>query len=167
MSTVAGPQLTDALWLRLSGARPEAFAHLVVPLCTVDEGGWPHVALVSYSELRARDRGRIDILLYPSSGTSANLRQRRHCTLLLFDKDLAAYVKAVAYEYPERAAAPAGRAAFELRIHQVVIDAAHRQHEGDAYITSGVLFAAGAPFETARRQMRAALAALPHMDRQS
>jgi hypothetical protein len=165
MSTVAGTQLTDALWLRFSGARPEAFAHLVVPLCTVDEGGWPHVALLSYGELRARDRSRIDVLLYPASGTSANLRQRRGCTLLIFDKDLAAYVKAVAHEYPEDAAAPVGRAAFELRIHQIVIDAAQRQHEGNAYITSGVLFAAGTPFEAARRQMRAALAALPDMDR--
>lgn len=164
MGMVVGRTLTDALWSRLSGPAAEAFAHQAIPLCTIDADGWPHVALVSNSELGARERTRLDLLLYPRSGTSENLRQRRRCTLIFFDAGLAAYVKATAREYPAELTAQFGRAAFELRIDEVIVDGADGQHEAEAQITSGIAFTAAPPFEAGRQQMRAALAALRSVD---
>ena len=55
MGISLGALLTDALVDRLGGRELERYGALVVPIATVDPGGWPHIALLSYSEIVAPD----------------------------------------------------------------------------------------------------------------
>ena len=93
-----GRALTDALLDRLSGRDLDRHGTLVIPLATVDPAGWPHIALLSYSEVVARDRGALRLAIGGRSGSAANLRRTGHATVLLFDTGLVHYIKGKARE---------------------------------------------------------------------
>jgi hypothetical protein len=135
-----GAVLTDALVDRLSGRELERYGALVVPIATVDPAGWPQIALLSYSEIVARDGGMLRIAIGTHSGSARNLRRTGRATVLLFDAGLVQYIKGVARERrPAMQCAP-GNAMFELRVTEVLSDVADPHREGESFVRSGITF---------------------------
>ena len=74
MSKLVGVQLPDDLYQRLLGNDLEQNAEKVILLATVDEGGWPHLAMLSYLEVIAKDQRNLRLATYNSSRTTRNMR---------------------------------------------------------------------------------------------
>ena len=159
MATLLGTTLDGELFERLAGHGPARHRTLVLPLCTVDPDGWPHVALLSPTEIVAIDPATLRAALYADSRTTAYLRQTGRATLLVFDAGLACYLKLRAEELPQRIAATPWNAVFELRVEQVLADAAGAEREGRATIAGGVTFDPDPAHEQTRAAVLAALRA--------
>ena len=54
-----------------------------IRICTVDEQGWPHAAMLSVGEVLALNPSELAILVYESSNTSKNLVRDGRLTLAL------------------------------------------------------------------------------------
>lgn len=52
-------------------------------LSTIDAAGWPHAALLSAGDMMVTPSGRIRFVLFPQSGTAANLARDGRLTLTL------------------------------------------------------------------------------------
>ena len=85
MSRVVGSELPPDLMARLSGRDLQPVASKVIQIVTIDEGGWPHAALLSYFEVVAADRRRVRLASYANSTTSANMRRNGKATLIVID----------------------------------------------------------------------------------
>jgi hypothetical protein len=70
----------------LAGKEGETFL-----LLTVDEAGWPHVALLSVGEVVARSPRELRLALWPGTGTGANLARGGRATLAAFHAGSAYY----------------------------------------------------------------------------
>jgi hypothetical protein len=150
--------LTEALFRRLSGSDIESLASLAIVVCTVDEAGWPHPAMLSYFEAAAVDRQNVRLAVYNDSRTCANMRERGKATLILVDEALVCYVRgAVVQMAPVMAAAPFN-AMMNLRVDHVKFDAARPDLEPGALVTSGIRYRPRTG--TALTQARAVLAEL-------
>src|SRR5678809_660550 len=107
MAQLRTKELTDDLVRRLSGAEIESLAALAIVICTVDAGGWPHPAMLSYFEVAAVDRQNARLAVYNDSRTCANMRERGKATLIIVDSNLTCYVRGTVQEIArEMAAAP-------------------------------------------------------------
>jgi pyridoxamine 5'-phosphate oxidase-like protein len=140
VATSIGAQLTGALLDRLSGRHFERHSALVIPIATVDQAGWPHLALVSYSELVARDRGSLRLALGGRSGSAGNLRRNGHLTVLLFDVGLVSYIKGTAREERPSMHCSPWNALFEVTVTDVLADAADPRREGESFVLGGITF---------------------------
>jgi hypothetical protein len=135
-----GAVLTDPLVDRLGGRELDRYGGLVVPIATVDLAGWPHIALLSYSEIVARDRGMLRIAIGARSDSAANLRRTGHATVLLFDTGLVHYIKGVAREHRPSMQCSPWNAMFEVSVTDVLADAADPHREGESFVRGGVTF---------------------------
>jgi hypothetical protein len=135
-----GAVLTDALVDRLGGRQLNRYGALVVPIATVDPAGWPHVALLSYSEIVARDPGLLRIAIGTSSASAANLRRTGQVTVLVFDAGLVHYIKGSARERRPTMQCSPGNAMFEVSVRDVLADAADPHREGESFIRRGLTF---------------------------
>ena len=140
MSISLGATLTDALVDRLAGRDLERFGALVVPIATVDAAGWPHVALLSYSEIVAHDPGMLRIAIGTGSASAANLRRTGCVTVMLFDAGLAHYIKGAARERRSSMGCAPGNAMFAVSVTDVLADAADPHREGESFVRGGVTF---------------------------
>ncbi len=135
MSRLLGKMLTEELFDRLNGRDVGSRAGKAIIIVTVDEQGWSHPAMLSYTEVVAKDRSRIDLAIGKSSTTAKNLRRTRKITLLVTDSGLNYYVKGVAREIRESMEAVSFMSLFRVEVEQLLEDL-----EPDALITSGVTF---------------------------
>ena len=126
--------MTDALLDRLGGRELERYGALVVPVATVDAAGWPHIALLSYSEIVAADRGMLRIAIGTRSGSAANLRRTGQATILLFDAGLVHYIKGSARERRPSMKCSPRNAMFEVSVTDVLADAADPRREGESFV---------------------------------
>ena len=140
MGISLGALLTDALVDRLGGRELERYGALVVPIATVDPAGWPHVALLSYSEIVAPDPGMLRIAIGTHSGSAANLRRTGHATVLLFDTGFVHYIKGAARERRTSMQCSPENAMFEVSVTDVLADAADPHREGESFVRGGVTF---------------------------
>ena len=140
MSRRVGSELPPDLVARLAGQRLEPVASKVIQLFTVDSGGWPHPALLSYFEVVAKDSTRVRLATYGNSTTSANLRRNGKATLVVIDERIAYYVKGHAIEIAPAMRATDWNAAFECRVSEVAADEANEEREPGAYVASGVTY---------------------------
>lgn len=132
MSRLIGKQLTDALLARLNGDEIAAHEGKILPLCTVDERGWPHPALLSYYEVVAKNHTTIDMALWKGSSTAQHLRRSGKITLIITDKGINYYLKGSVKELqPEMTDAPVV-SHFRITTEELVED-----QEPNAVITSG------------------------------
>lgn len=69
---------------------------VVVLLISIDEGGWPHVAMLSLWEVVLKSPKKLVIATYSNSTTTRNLRERRLLTMAFIDRGMAYYVKGTA-----------------------------------------------------------------------
>ena len=135
MSQLLGKELPAALQQRLSGDEVEAHEGKIIPIFTIDEGGWAHPALLSYYEIVAKNASILDMALWRDSSTAKNLRQAGKVTLMIADKSVNYYLKGsvrqLHYEMP--GAAPVSR--FRVAVEQVIED-----QEPNAEITTGLTY---------------------------
>ena len=140
MATDLGRALPVVLHLRLVDHAGRAADDVAVPICTVDDMGFPHAAMLSYAEVSAVDAGLLRARVFSSSRTARHLRRDGRATLLFVDPAGVWYVKAVVDG--EEAADPGvpGAAVFPLRVHAVIADDVDRSREPAAAIVSGIRF---------------------------
>lgn len=105
-----------------------------VPLLTVDDEGFPHVALLSYFELIGH-RKRLYFFVHSFSRTARFLRARPQCTLAFLSGDFAYYAKG----RPRPIGQLESRALFEFSVDSVLQDFASAE-EGEAFLQSGLRF---------------------------
>src|SRR5687768_11618687 len=86
-------RLNDELVRRLNGHHADDFKQLAIAVCTVDDDGWPHPAMLSYYEVAAIDAGTLHLAVYNDSRTCANMRARSLATLVVVDKGLVCYIR--------------------------------------------------------------------------
>ncbi len=135
MSQLLGKELTPALFERLAGAQIETHEGKIIPVFTLDEGGWAHPALLSYYELVAKDPASLDTAVWKDSSTAKNLRRAGKITLMVSDYQVNYYLKGSAreLEYQMTGAAPVSR--FRIALEEVIED-----QEANAEITTGLTY---------------------------
>ena len=135
MSQLLGKVLTEELFDRLNGSDLGSKLGKAIVIVTVDEQGWSHPAMLSYYEVVAKDRSRIDLAIGKSSTTAKNLRRTGKITLLITDSGVNCYIKGNAREIRESMEAVSFMSLFRVQMGQLLED-----QEPDAMITSGVTF---------------------------
>jgi hypothetical protein len=135
MSQVLGTKLTEELYHRLKGDSMASKTDKAIVLVTVDEGGWPHPAMLSYYEVVAKDRATIDLAIGKTSTTAKNLRRAGKIALLITDSDMNYYVKGSARELRESMEDVPFMSLFRVAVEHLLEDL-----EPDSVITSGVTF---------------------------
>jgi hypothetical protein len=143
MSVRLKPELPEELFNRLNGLMndKQLDQHLdqVILLITLDEGGWPYGAMLSYLEVIAWDRRTLRLAPWTNSTTTGNLRRNGKVALLVIEEGLAYYVQGTARELEREMAGFPGMAKIEVRIESILQDNA-LAYEGAARITSGIRF---------------------------
>jgi hypothetical protein len=141
MSRFVADHLPDALVARLSADRALAHADTAIVICSIDEHGWPHPAMLSSLELVARDARNIRLAPHHRSRTARNLTLRGRVTVICADVDGVFYIKGdVRLISPSLTSVPE-LCAFNLRVDSVLQDVP-QEYEA-ARILSGVRVARG------------------------
>jgi hypothetical protein len=123
MSLFLGDSLPDSLTQRLNPDRAMERADRAVVICSVDEHGWPHPAMLSSLEFVAVDSRNIRLAIHSRSRTARNLQANGRLTAILADEDAVYYVKGdTRLLAPGRDAPDLAR--FNLRVDSVLQDAA-------------------------------------------
>ncbi len=135
MSQLVGKELTEELFERLKGDDVASKMGKAIVIVTVDEKGWAHPAMLSYYEVVAKDRSRIDLAIGKTSTTGENLRRTGKITLLITDSGINYYLKGSARELRESMEGVSFMSLFRVETEELLED-----QEPDAVITSGVTF---------------------------
>jgi len=132
MSRFLGEVLTPTILQKLDW-RPETLGKAIL-LVTVDEGGYPHGAILSYREVAAKDPKTLRFCTLASSRTTQNLRRRQKATLLLIDEGPAYSIKGEVLELGTLPSFPR-LTAFALTVREILED-----EEPSVPIISGIRF---------------------------
>jgi hypothetical protein len=124
MSRFIGDQLPDALVGRLQPDRAVALADRAIVICTVDEHGWPHPAMLGSLEVAARDTRNIRFALHAGSRSARNLQANGIASLVLADADGVYYLKGDVLLLAASLRTLPGHAKFNLRVDSVLEDRA-------------------------------------------
>jgi hypothetical protein len=135
MSQLLGKELTPALLERLGGAQVEAHEGKIIPICTIDEAGWAHPALLSYYELVAKDAATLDTAVWKDSSTAKNLRRAGKITILVSDHRVNYYLKGEVRELEYQMTNAAQVSRFRITLEEVIED-----QEANAEITTGLTY---------------------------
>jgi pyridoxamine 5'-phosphate oxidase-like protein len=133
------PVLPDALFNLLNGKHLDEHLHHVILLVTLDERGWPYVAILSYLEVVAPNRENIRLAPWNNSTTTANLRRNPNVTLVIVEAGLACYIQGTAVELEREMPGFAGMTKINVKIDSILEDKA-LDYEGSASISTGVRF---------------------------
>ena len=134
MSRFIGEGLTEHLVSALGVNQAVARADRAIIICTIDEHGWAHPAMVSSLELVARDTRNVRFALHAASRSTRNLRANGRLTAILVETGTVYYIKGDVLERtPSLAAAPA-QAGFNLRVDSVLADEP-REYEGASLVS--------------------------------
>jgi hypothetical protein len=146
MSRFLSDHLPESVQAALSRDRGRASNNAIV-ICTVDEHGWPHPAMLSTSEVRALDPRNVRLATHVASRTTRNLKANGRLTMILVDVGTAYYVKGDARLIAASMKTAPMLAMFNLRVDSVLAD--DPQAYEDARITSGIVFERGPVDEAA------------------
>ena len=135
MSQLLGRELTEELFERLKGMDVHSKLGKAIVIVTVDDKGWPHPAMLSYYEVVAKERSRIDLAIGKTSTTAKNLRRTGKITILVTDSGMNYYLKGSAREIRGSMDKVPFMSLFRADLEKVLED-----QEPDATITSGVTF---------------------------
>lgn len=125
-----------------------------VPLLSVDDKGFPHVALISFFEL-VYWQGKIYFFLHALSRSVRFLRSRPVCTLAFLSSDFALYLKG----RTRALGSLDSQAIFECTVASVLEDFPSRQ-EGEAFLRTGIRFTTAEGNVERRLALRERVAAL-------
>jgi hypothetical protein len=147
---VRAEALTDDLYSRLGGADTTSRAGQAILICTVDAGGWPHPAMLSYFEVAAPDRHNLRLGVYTNSRTCANMRERGRATLIIVDAGLTCYISGEVKELAPAMRDAPYNAKLNLRVQQVAFDEPPPDLEPGVRVTSGITYSPRTPEALAR-----------------
>ena len=135
MARIVGREIPNELAWYIRESPREMGRGVAVILVSIDEGGWPHIALLSLWEIALKTRRRIRLATFSGSTTTRNLQERRLLTLIFIDKGMTYYVKGVAHQYrlAEETSPPV--VLFEIEVSLVT-----KEEEGVVEIESGVAY---------------------------
>jgi hypothetical protein len=135
MSKLVGHELPGDLVTRLAGSDVDAHEGKIIPIFTLDDAGWPHPAVLSYYEVRAKDAATVDLALWKESSTAINLKRAGKLTLMISDTGVNYYVKGSVQllQLEMSGAPPVSR--FRMKVEQVLED-----QEPNAEITTGLTY---------------------------
>lgn len=136
MSRLIGHHLSEALLETLSSHHALERAERVILICSVDEQGRPHPAMLSSLEMVARDVRNIRLAVHSSSRTARNLTANRQLTMILADETGVYYVKGDAVLTSSSMTAAPALSAFTLHVDRVLEDTP-AEHE-QATIVTGI-----------------------------
>jgi hypothetical protein len=136
MSRFLADHLPALLLARLSRDAAFAEANHAIIMCTVDEHGWPHPAMLSSLEVVARDARNIRLCTYVSSRSTRNLKTNGIVTLVLADQRAVYYVKGDVILLAASLRESPDNAKFNLRVDSVLEDTADAAER--ATIVSGI-----------------------------
>ena len=136
MSRSIGTRLPDRLLAELA-AEP---SDKVLVAATIDEGGWPHPALLAVEAVEPAGERVLRVTLMASSRAAANLTANSKLTLALVDPDMVYYVKATASR--NATVVRDGMIVFEAIIDDVLEDTP-AAHEAGSAIRTGITFRRG------------------------
>src|SRR5256885_11870485 len=157
MSKLIGDQLPDDLYQRLLGNDLEQSGEKVILLATVDDGGWPHLAMLSYFEVIAKDRRNLRLATYSGSGTTRNMRVNGKATISIIDERTVYYIKGCVEEIIREMECAPQNSKLHFRVEQVLADTANEEFEPGAYVASGVTYRSPSrlqQLQTARKILR-------------
>jgi len=140
MSRFISDHLPEPLHSALSRDRALASNRAIV-ICTVDEHGWPHPAMLSSLEIIAIDARNVRLATHVASRTTRNLKANGRLTLILVDVGTAYYVKGDVRLLSASMKTAPMLAMFNLRVDSVLAD--DPQAYEDARLTSGIVFERG------------------------
>jgi hypothetical protein len=122
MSHVLGAELPPALVARLGGEELETKVGPTIFLTTVDDGGFPHLALLSYGEVLALSPQELRVIIWETGSTAHYLGARGTACVALVEPGQVISIKARAR--PLGAALPGNPplAGFALDVVQVLAD---------------------------------------------
>jgi hypothetical protein len=145
-------ELPDDLYRRLNGREVEKYLNHAILLYTVDAGGWPHPALLSYFEIAAKDRKNLRLATYESSNTTENMRRNGIVTLSVFDLRVAYAIKGRAHELRREMSTASRNSMLNVAVEQVLVDEADPVLEPGAYIAGAITYVS--PNSAAERTWR-------------
>lgn len=93
MSRMLGTQLPQDIVTRLDGMDLAAKVGPSIFLLSSDDGGYPHVALLSYGEVLARSPGEVRVLIWAVGSAARNLAARHVACIGLVEPGLVIYIK--------------------------------------------------------------------------
>src|SRR6266850_4004683 len=140
MSKLVGNKLPDDLYWRLLGNDLEQNVEKVILLATVDEGGWPHLAMLSYFEVIAKDPQNLRLATYKNSGTTRNMRANGKATISIIDRRSVYYIKGKVEEIARAMLFAPQNSKLHFRVEQVLADAANEEFEPGVYVATGVTY---------------------------
>ena len=140
MSKILGNKLPADLLERLAGKNLQALAEKAIMVCSVDSNSWPHPAMLSYFEIIAKDESNVRLAIYKDSATVSNLLRNGKLTIQVVDERIAYYVKGSVQELAHGMKSSPPNAKLNLRVEQVLADAADEEFEPGAYVTGGVTY---------------------------
>lgn len=135
MSQLLGKELPPALVERLGGSQIETHEGKIIPICTLDEGGWAHPALLSYYEIVAQNPTTLDTAVWKNSSTAVNLRRAGKVTLMISDHRVNYYLKGSVKEMEYEMTDATAVSRFRITLEQVIED-----QEANAEITTGMTY---------------------------
>ncbi len=135
MSQLIGKELTPALLRRLGGTEIDSHEGKIIPICTIDETGWAHPALLSYYEVVAKNSSTLDMAVWKNSSTAIHLRNAGKVTFIISDQAVNFYLKGSVRELQFEMAGAAPVSRFRVTLEQVIED-----QEANAEITTGLTY---------------------------
>src|SRR5882672_1534702 len=138
MSKSLGSELNDDLFQRLSGENLETFAEKVILIATVDNGGRPHPAMLSYLEVVARDRRNIRLATSKDRSATQNRRRNRKATISIIDERVAYYIKGSVVELKRDMLYARHNSKLNLHVEEILADEVNEEFEPGAYVLSGI-----------------------------
>jgi len=144
VSRSAGHELPPAVRQQLDGSDLARAAGLTVLMLTVDEAGWPRVAMLSAGEVLAVGPREIGVALWSDGTSAANLTRAGRATLALVHAGSGWYVRCTARREADLGL-DGGRAlaAFVLDVEEVLEDVVPY-----AALTTGIEFQLAEPERT-------------------
>jgi hypothetical protein len=136
MSQFVADHLPDNLVAWLSSATALGRADHAIVICTVDEHGWPHPAMLSTLEIVAKDASNIRIATHISSRSTRNLKANGILSMVLADQTGVYYIKGDAILLAPAMTVAPQNAKFNLRVDSVLQDNPHEYEK--ARIVSGI-----------------------------
>jgi hypothetical protein len=136
MSKFVADHLPDTLVASLSTATAFDRADQAIVICTIDEHGWPHPAMLSTLEVVAKDARNLRIGTHVSSRSTRNLKANGILSMILVNDGAVYYIKGDALLLDAAISVAPQMARFNVRVDSVLQDSP-AEYE-DAVIVSGI-----------------------------
>lgn len=122
MTRRTSDRLPPSLAAVLDGSHLETRAGETFLLVSVDEDGWPHVAMLSVGEVLATGPRELRLALWPGSQTTANLRRSRRALLMAVVPPATYHLRLTCRPAGEVTAQGRRLAAFVAEVEEVLED---------------------------------------------